>query len=202
MPAGTSWGNLPVPPDPFHRSASRTSAFALGSARDPSAMTGRAEGLETGPRRLVTIGRVGKPHGLDGSFAVEEASEAAERFAAGATVYLEGEPVRIVSSKRARGRPVIKLDRPAARGAQLEIPRAKLPPPDPDSFYVFDLVGLAVEEEGGRALGRVAEVAPGVANDVLELDTGLSLPLVEACVKQVDLDRGRIEVARGFDAPG
>ena len=90
--------------------------------------------------RFVPIGRVGKPHGLDGSFAVEEASNAAERFAVGATVYLEGEPARILSSKRARGRPVIKLDRPAARGAQLEIPRAELPPPDPDSFYVFDLV--------------------------------------------------------------
>jgi 16S rRNA processing protein RimM len=152
--------------------------------------------------RLVSIGRVGKPHGLDGSFAVEHASKAAERFAAGATVYVEGEPARIVSSKRARGRPVIKLDRPAARGMELAIPRSELPPPDTDSFYVFDLVGLAVEEEGGRALGRVADVVPAPANDVLELDTGHSLPLVEACVKEVDLDRARIVVARGFDDPG
>jgi 16S rRNA processing protein RimM len=166
-------------------------------------MTGRAEGLEThGPERLVSIGRVGKPHGLDGSFAVEEASTAAERFVAGATVYLEGEPARIVSSKRARGRPVIKLDRPAARGLRLEIPRSELPPPAPGSFYVFDLVGLSVEEEGGRSLGRVADVVHAPANDVLELDTGHSLPLVDACVKQVDLDRARIVVARGFDSPG
>ena len=62
----------------------------------------------------------------------------------------------------------------------------------------FQLVGLAVEEEGGRALGHVTEVAPGIANDVLELDSGLALPLVDACVLQVDLDEGRIEVARGF----
>jgi 16S rRNA processing protein RimM len=151
---------------------------------------------------LVSIGRVGKPHGLDGSFAVEQASTSGERFAAGATVYVEGEPARILSSKRARGRPVIKLDRAAPRGAVLEIPRANLPSPDPDSFYVFDLVGLAVEEEGGRALGRVADVVHAPANDVLELDTGRSLPLVEACVKKVDLDRGRIEVARGFSDPG
>jgi 16S rRNA processing protein RimM len=133
---------------------------------------------------------------------VEDASNANERFAAGATVYLEGEPARILSSKRARGRPVIKLDRSAPRGTALEIPRAELPPPDPDSFYVFDLVGLTVEEEGGRALGRVADVVHAPANDVLELDTGRSLPLVEACVKKVDLDRGRIEVARGFSDPG
>jgi ribosomal 30S subunit maturation factor RimM len=44
----------------------------------------------------------------------------------------------------------------------------------------------------------VQDVAPGVANDVLELDTGTALPLVEDCVLAVDLDRGRILVAQGF----
>jgi ribosomal 30S subunit maturation factor RimM len=66
---------------------------------------------------------------------------------------------------------------------------------------VFQLVGLAVEEEGGHALGRVADVAPGVANDVLELDTGLALPLVEDCVREVRLGEGRILVAPGFADP-
>jgi ribosomal 30S subunit maturation factor RimM len=37
-----------------------------------------------------------------------------------------------------------------------------------------------------------------VANDVLELDTGTALPLVEDCVLAVDLNRGRILVAQGF----
>jgi ribosomal 30S subunit maturation factor RimM len=44
----------------------------------------------------------------------------------------------------------------------------------------------------------VTDVAPGVANDVLELDSGLSLPMVGACVREVDLERRRILVARGF----
>jgi ribosomal 30S subunit maturation factor RimM len=39
------------------------------------------------------------------------------------------------------------------------------------------------------------------ANDVLELDSGLSLPLVEACVRKVDLDGGRIVVTAGFAEP-
>jgi 16S rRNA processing protein RimM len=151
---------------------------------------------------LVRIGRVGKPHGLDGAFAVEEASAAPERFALGTTLYVDGEPVRIVESKRARGRPVIRLERPVERGAELAVPRSELPPPQPDSYYVFDLVGLAVEEEGGRALGRVTDVTPGPANDVLELDSGLSLPLVETCVREVDVESGRIVVARGFDIAG
>jgi 16S rRNA processing protein RimM len=151
----------------------------------------------------VTVGRVGRPHGLDGSFFVERASEAPERFSVGATVYVQGKPAEVVASKRGGGgRPVIKLDRPVDRGTELELPRSELPPPDEDSYYVFQLVGLEVEEEDGRALGQVTEVIPGVANDVLELDSGLLLPLVGECIRDVDLDAGRIVVARGFSGAG
>ena len=149
----------------------------------------------------MPVGRVGKPHGLDGSFVVEGASTAAERFAKGATLYVDGEPVRIVASKQARGRPVIRLERRVARGATLAVPRAELPAPEPGAYYVFQLVGLAVEEEGGRLLGRVRDVHEYPANDVLELDSGLALPLVEACVREVDLESGRIVVSSGFADP-
>jgi 16S rRNA processing protein RimM len=146
----------------------------------------------------VQVGRVGRPHGLDGSFVVEGASETAERFARGATLLAGGEPARVVASKQARGRPVIRLDRRVERGTPLEVPRAELPPPEPDSFYVFQLVGLEVVEEGGRLLGRVKDVIPGVANDVLELDIGVMLPLVEDCIREIDLEAARIVVATGF----
>jgi 16S rRNA processing protein RimM len=93
---------------------------------------------------------------------------------------------------------VIRLDRRVRRGASIEVPCAELPPPEPGSFYVFQLVGLEVVDATGHALGRVTDVAPGVANDVLELDSGVALPLVEDCVRHVDLEAGRILVARGF----
>jgi 16S rRNA processing protein RimM len=147
---------------------------------------------------LVPVGRVGRPHGLDGSFVVEEASEDPERFAAGSPILLDGEEAKVVASKRAGRRLVVRLDREAKRGAVLAVPRSVLPATGEDEYYVFQLVGLAVEEQGGRSLGRVQDVAPGVANDVLELDTGTALPLVEDCVLAVDLDRGRILVAQGF----
>jgi 16S rRNA processing protein RimM len=150
---------------------------------------------------LVRVGRVGKQHGLDGSFFVEYGSEDEQRFAVGATLHVDGEPAKVVGSKRSRGRPVIRLDREAARGAELAVPRSELPQPEEGSYYEFQLVGMEAEEEGGRALGRVAAVQPGLANDVLELDSGLLLPLVEACVRQVDLDGGRILIATGFAPP-
>lgn len=149
----------------------------------------------------VVVGRVGRPHGLGGAFVVDDASDDAARFAVGATLIANGDAVRIEESKRAGGRVVITLDRRLQRGTPLEIPRDSLPPADEDSFYVFQLVGLDVVEEGGRVLGRVRDVAPYAANDVLELDTGLLLPLVEDCVREVDLQAGRIVVARGFADP-
>jgi 16S rRNA processing protein RimM len=151
---------------------------------------------------LVRVGLVGKPHGLDGSFFVEHASEDEKRFAEGATLHVDGEPATVVVSKRSGGRPVIKLDREVPRGTELTVPRAELPPTEEHEYYAFELVGLAVEEEGGRELGRVTEVQPGIANDVLQLDSGLALPLVDACVLNVDLDKHRILVARGFAPPG
>ena len=150
---------------------------------------------------LVPVGRVGKPHGVDGSFFVEGASREPSRFDRGATLYVDGEPIRIEASRHSRGRPVIRLERRVERGATLTVPRSELPPPDPDAYYVFQLVGLTVEEEGGRLVGRVRDVLEYPANDVLELDSGISLPLVEACVREVDLERGRIVVSQGFAEP-
>jgi 16S rRNA processing protein RimM len=150
----------------------------------------------------VAVGRVGKSHGLDGSFVVEDASEDPERFAVGAELLVGGEPARVIAARQARGRPVIKLDRGVERGTVLEIPTASLPQTEEGWFYVFQLVGLEVEEEGGDTLGRVTDVAPGIANDVLELDSGLSLPMVEECVRDVNLETGRIVVAPGYRGPG
>lgn len=147
------------------------------------------------------IGRVGRPHGLQGAFVVDDASDDPARFAVGATVLLDGEPAVVEERKRAGGRLVVRLDRTAARGASLEVERDQLPPPADGEYYVLQLVGLDVVEDGGRALGRVRDVVPAPANDVLELEDGRALPMVEDCVLEVDLDGRRILVARGFADP-
>src|SRR5262245_14020707 len=118
---------------------------------------------------LVVVGRVGKSHGLDGSFVVEEASETHQLFAVGATLIVDGSEAKVTGSKHARGRPVIRLDQRAARGAELRVPRSALSPTTEGEYYVFQLVGLGVVEEGGGGLGTARDVAPGVANDIREI---------------------------------
>jgi 16S rRNA processing protein RimM len=147
---------------------------------------------------LVPVGRVGRPHGLDGSFVVERPSENEQLFEPGATLYADGVAVLVAGRKRSGGRLVLRVEPPIRRGAELAVPRSALPEPEPDSYYVFQLRGLAVVEEGGRRLGAVQEVTPGVANDVLELDSGVALPMHEECIRRIDLTAGTIVVASGF----
>jgi len=148
------------------------------------------------------VGRVGRPHGLDGAFFVEEPSDDPRWFEKGARLLAGGEEAEVVVARRgAGGRPVIRLDRPVARGIALEVPRDALPETGEGEYYAFELVGLEVVEEGGRVLGRVEAVHPGPANDALDLGHGLLLPIVESCIRDVDLEAGRILVAPGFSDP-
>ena len=60
----------------------------------------------TSSSELVTVGRVGRPHGVDGCFFVEGGSDAPERFARGAVLLVNGDAGRVTVSKRgAGGRP-------------------------------------------------------------------------------------------------
>jgi 16S rRNA processing protein RimM len=148
---------------------------------------------------LVPIGRVGRPHGLDGAFVVERASSDDRRWQVGATVLADGVPATITLTRRAGGgRRAIRLDREVTRGTELAIDASELPPPDPDSFYVFQLVGLQAVDEDGALLGRVVEVHPGAANDNVELEDGTLVPLVEDAIRKLDVEAGRLVIARGF----
>jgi 16S rRNA processing protein RimM len=156
--------------------------------------------LPTEPEpHLVLVGRVGRPHGVDGAFVVEGGSSDEGRLAVGAELLVEGAPAVVLVSRRVGGgRRAVKLDRPVSRGVELYVPRTSLPELDEGSFYVADLVGLDVLDEKGVTVGVVRDVLPAPANDVLELDTGLLLPLVEACVRDVDLVGRRILLNPGF----
>ena len=146
----------------------------------------------------VQIGKVGKPHGIDGAFFVEQPSADDRWWKVGSAFLVGGGAVEVVATRRSSGRPVVKLDRPVERGALIEVERDALPPTEADEYYAFELIGLPVVEENGRELGSVKAVTTGIANDVLELDTGVLLPMIEDCVRRVDLTAGRIVVAAGF----
>jgi len=135
------------------------------------------------PDRLV-VGRILRPHGVRGELSVEVLSDAPERFAPGAELGV-GDPdgpeppgTTVVRAARLHlGRLLLSLegitDRDAAdrlRGAWLSIPVAAARPLDPGEFWPHQLVGLAVVDRQGRPRGRVADVVPGAAHDLLAVE--------------------------------
>jgi 16S rRNA processing protein RimM len=162
------------------------------------------------PDRLI-VGRVLRPHGVRGELSVEVLSDAPERFVPGAEVGVgdpDGpappEPVMIRAARQHLGRLLLSFegveDRDAAdrfRGAWLSIPVGSARPLDQDEFWPHQLVGLTVVDHQGRERGRVADVVPGAAHDLLtvELPGGATalVPAVAALVT-VELDAGRVLV--------
>ena len=148
---------------------------------------------------LVPVGRVGRPHGLDGAFVVERPSDDDRRYQVGGVLLVDGEPATIVLSRRAGARRrAIKLDRPVERGQQLAVDRADLPPADEGHFYVFELVGLAVVDESGREVATVREVRPGVRTTISSSRPEALVPMIEDAVLEIDIEGERVVVAAAF----
>jgi len=147
----------------------------------------------------VPVGRVGRPHGLDGAFVVEQGSDDPDRYAVGAVLYVDGVPAKVTVSRRVgRGRHAIRLDRTVERETTLTVLRSELPRLAEGEFYAFELIGLRVEEVGGRQCGIVRDLLPGPANDNLELDDGTLVPMIEDAIAAIDVAAGHVLLNPGF----
>lgn len=85
----------------------------------------------------------------------------------------------------------------ALAGAELWIPRERLPPPGPGEYYWVDLEGLAVVTGEGVRLGTVSHLFDTGANPVMVVagERERLLPFVmDQYVKSVDFDAGVITV--------
>lgn len=83
------------------------------------------------------------------------------------------------------------------RNVALYVARERLPSlAEEGEFYHADLVGLAVVDRSGAALGTVVAVHNFGAGDLLEIQpaegTSMMLPFTETAVPMVDIARGRI----------
>ena len=138
----------------------------------------------------MTAGRVGKPHGLDGSFYVERPRH---ELPEGAELTLAGRTHQIVRRAGTDERPLIRLagldDPVAVRGELLLVEDELLE----GEWLASDLVGLSVP-----GMGTVAQVIDAPSCSVLELEDGTLIPFVSDAVRSVDLEAGEIEVDRDF----
>ncbi len=153
-------------------------------------------------------GRVGRAHGLDGSFYVT--GPLTRLLSIGAIVGVGGRSVEIVRRSGTDARPIVRLDgvsdRAAAealRGEELTIASSDAPQLGEDEWWAHELEGCEVLDERGRSLGTVARLLALPSCEVLEVRSSASrepllVPLVKDAIRAVDVGARRVEVDAYF----
>lgn len=160
----------------------------------------------------VCLGAFSGAHGVKGEALIKTFTERSENIASYGDVTSE-DGKRSFSLKFIREtKPGLALvsapeitsreDAQSLKGVRLYVPRAALPAPEADEFYMDDLVGLVATDETGKTAGTVTAVHNFGAGDLIELKKipGVKgarlIPFTKDAVPDVNIDGGRIVVAR------
>lgn len=147
--------------------------------------------------RRRRIGRVGRPHGLDGAFRIDGAEHPLAR---GMIVSLGGRELTVERRAGTAERPVVRLqgvgDRDAAealRGLELSVSLDDVPL-EAGEWLADDLVGCRID-----GVGEVRRVVRAPSCDLLEAGPGgVLIPFLRDAIRAVDVARRHIEVDRRF----
>jgi 16S rRNA processing protein RimM len=155
----------------------------------------------------MRVGRVGRAHGLDGSFYVTRALP--RLLTLGASVSVAGVSAAIVRRAGTEQHPIVRLegleDRAAAealRGEDLTVAAQQAPALAEGEWWAHELEGCTVVAEG-TVLGQVRRLVELPSCEALEVDRGaggepLLVPMVKDAVLRVAVEQKRIEVNRAF----
>jgi 16S rRNA processing protein RimM len=180
-----------------------------------------ADGAPALPADAVEVGRVIGAWGVKGGIRVRPFAADPQALFSSKRWYLQAPAGALAQGRRAL-RPLPALlrvvqarehgdgvvatvqdidDRDAAQalaGARIFVPRTSFPTPDEGEFYWVDLIGLAVVNRGGVALGDVTGLIETGPHCVLRVQapggTERLIPFVSAYVDSVDLPGRRIAV--------
>jgi 16S rRNA processing protein RimM len=199
--------------------ASSESARPAEEVRAP--VVGDAEERRVGDgedSRAVPAGRVGRAHGLDGSFYVTGARP--RLLAVGTTVSLDGLTTTVVRRAGTDEHPIVRLeeveDRPAAealRGRELTVELAQAPVLEEGEWWAQELAGCEVVD-GERHVGTVVGLMELPSCEALEVRLVASeadgqdksagslgqllVPMVRDAIRHVDPKRRRVDVNMSF----
>lgn len=161
---------------------------------------------------LVVMGRVSAPYAVRGWLKIQTQTEYIDSLLDYPVWYL-GKPGQWrkfgLAEGKVHGQYLLAHlegmdDRNAAEavmGQLIAVPREDRPAAEAGEYYWDDLIGLAVVNGEGIDLGRVTGLLETGAHDVIVVkgDVERLIPFVDAYVREVDLEAGRILVDWGLD---
>ena len=157
----------------------------------------------------MLIGKIVGVHGIKGTNKFKSYAETL-------SVFYPGQSLLICDSRNRETRvelnwvkshtrtPLISLkgvtDREGAEaliGAELFIPETELPQLDEDTYYWFELIGMAVYTGEGDYLGRITSIFPTGSNDVYVVkddNQEVLIPALASVVLDINLELKRMRV--------
>lgn len=145
----------------------------------------------------LLVGRIVKAHGIKGEVALEVFSDVPGRFAPGARLHAGERDLTVATSREHQGRMLVRFegvaDRTTAedlRNLELSVDASASPELEEGSYYTHQLIGCAVRDRAGNALGEIARIEEGKANDVWVVSDGareVLVPAVRAIVAEIDI---------------
>jgi 16S rRNA processing protein RimM len=153
----------------------------------------------------VFAGRVGRPHGLDGSFHVVAAD--AELLRDRSDVFIAGVPRELTRRAGTEDNPIFRLagsssrdDAEALRGEELTVPLSDIEL-EAGEYWAHELAGCAVVD-GEVAIGFVRRMSALPSCEVLEVDrpdgSELLVPMVRDAIRSIDVAARRIDIDLAF----
>jgi 16S rRNA processing protein RimM len=161
--------------------------------------------------RWLRAGIVGRPHGLDGSFHVGR--PVPQLLEDGLEIRVGDQRRRVVRLAGHARAPIVRLegssareDAEALRGLEIMVSRSGAPELDEDEWWADDLEGCAVRD-GSVEVGVVTRLLELPSCEVLEVQrvrggAALLVPLISDAVREVDIERGVIDVDLRFLGEG
>ena len=157
---------------------------------------------------LVTVGQVVNTHGHKGEVRVWPLTDFPERFQEGASlVFVQGDKTRQLSIGRARVHKNMMIiqfaeisDMDSAetlKGGLLKVSKNELVELPENTYFVFEIIGMAVETIDKKVLGRVKDVIQTGANDIYLIsgpEKDYMVPAVKEFIQQIDRENGLITI--------
>ncbi len=160
---------------------------------------------------LIPIGRVVRPHGVRGRIKLEYFGEDVNRFPPSREVFIEVkagslQAYEILETTPQSPRLILHLKGIERReevepliGKEVFIKREVLPDLEEGEYYWMDLLGMSVETQEGKRIGRVKEIFSTGANDVYVVEGKrgeIFLPATAEVIQSVDRKKGVMKVIR------
>jgi len=162
-------------------------------------------------KNLFSIGRVVKPHGVKGKVKVEYFGEDLRHFSLYRKIFVEGEkgkpePYEIIEAIPQPPRLILRLkgiekieEAEPLIGKEIFIEKEALLELEEGEYYWVDILGMKVETQEGKRIGKVREIFSTGANDVYVVEGKrgeILLPATEDVVQSINLKKGVIKVVR------